>query len=89
MAVQAGQTALLRACDSGHIGGVRVLLGFGADVAATDAQGYSPLHHAVWRGNVELATLLLKFGASASTTSKNGGRPVVLAAAEVSGLTLC
>lgn len=58
-----GMTPLLRAVRSSKIALVRDLLGRGANLQATDAEGLSALHWATSGGDVEMAKCLLTLGA--------------------------
>lgn len=66
-----GASALVVAAHSGHGTLAQVLLDRGADPNAAGA-GYTPLHAAVLRGDVELVRALLAKGADANTPLKTG-----------------
>jgi uncharacterized protein len=68
----------LHACIAlnGSIDSVRVLLDAGADVNATAAGGYSPLHQAAAAGKSEVVRLLLKQGAKKDLTCDKGKLPL-------------
>src|SRR5262245_106306 len=51
---------------------VRALLARGANVNAAQGDGMSALHWAAYRGDAELADLLLKAGAKTEATTRNG-----------------
>lgn len=57
-----GSAPLHRACKSGDLAMVEVLLEFGALVDLNDSEDRSPLHFAVQSGNVKLLELLVLFG---------------------------
>ncbi|KAG2495925.1 hypothetical protein HYH03_005857 [Edaphochlamys debaryana] len=61
-----GQTPLMCACKGGSIGAVMLLLNRGADVRAVDAQGRTPLQHAMTLdkgASLKIAAALLQRGA--------------------------
>jgi uncharacterized protein len=64
----------LHACIAlhGSVESVRVLLDAGADVNATAAGGYSPLHQAAAAGKSEVVRLLLQNGAKKDATCDQG-----------------
>jgi ankyrin repeat protein len=53
----------------------RVLIAAGADVNATQRDGYTPLHAAAQHGDAELVELLLSSGADPSATKDDGETP--------------
>ena len=53
---------------------------FGADIGAKDNNGYTPLHHAAWGGDVEMIRVLGEFGADVEATLGNGRTPLHIAA---------
>ena len=74
-----GSTPLHAAAFSGHEGVVRILLGAGADVAATDNAGSTPLH---WGGRFEVVVrLLVEHGADVSAKANDGRTPEDIAMA--------
>jgi ankyrin repeat protein len=70
--------ALAGACDAGL---VRALVAAGADVNATGAGGWTPLHIAASRGQGELVRFLVGKGASANARAEDGTTPADIAAA--------
>jgi ankyrin repeat protein len=58
----------------------RVLLGAGADVAATQHGGFTPLHESAQSGDVELTELFLSAGADPRTLAEDGRSAIELAA---------
>eukprot|EP01065_Artemidia_motanka_P042018 TRINITY_DN5553_c0_g1_i1.p1 TRINITY_DN5553_c0_g1~~TRINITY_DN5553_c0_g1_i1.p1 ORF type:complete len:435 (+),score=32.30 TRINITY_DN5553_c0_g1_i1:28-1332(+) len=55
---------LLNACRDGESRAAEEALSDGADVTACDASGLTPLHLAVWRGDCECLSVLLRHAAS-------------------------
>ena len=64
---------------NGHVKVARFLIEHGADVAALDNNGSSPLHLASNNGQVEVAQLLVEHGADATSPRKDGWTPLHLA----------
>lgn len=60
-----GTHALMVAAAFGHVDTVRVLIDTGADVNAQDLTGWTPLHAAAFKGNLQIVRLLLERGAIA------------------------
>eukprot|EP00455_Lapot_gusevi_P019345 TRINITY_DN2072_c0_g1_i7.p1 TRINITY_DN2072_c0_g1~~TRINITY_DN2072_c0_g1_i7.p1 ORF type:complete len:191 (+),score=22.80 TRINITY_DN2072_c0_g1_i7:70-642(+) len=67
----AGQTALHKAVESGHVGSVQALLEAGASLAVRDAQGWTPLEWAKQRQFVSLVELLHRYQFQQSRNSRN------------------
>lgn len=65
-------TALLTACQRGHIEVVRLLLQLGADLEARLADGQTPLFLATASGDIALTQLLLQNGADTARKLKDG-----------------
>lgn len=77
----AGWTALHEAAWMGHVGMVRLLLEFGAEVDARDAKGRTPLHFAVGCGGGEEGVqVLLDAGAHVNRGDVVGMTPLHVAA---------
>ncbi|KAL0049995.1 hypothetical protein WJX82_002341 [Trebouxia sp. C0006] len=75
---------LHKATQKGDDVEVAALLAQGADVNARDAEGRTPLHHAVMRGHLQIVDMLLDKGGPALLLSKDilGCTPVHLAAVQ-------
>ncbi len=76
------QTPLMLALGEGMSQAVEALLDVGADANARDSAGFTPLYYAAgafWKENVGHVKLLLKHGASLSSTDARGRRPIDLA----------
>jgi uncharacterized protein len=67
------------AAKRGDKSAVRTLVAQKADVNARQPDGASALHWAVWRDDVELATMLLRAGADANAANLTGATPLSLA----------
>ena len=65
-------TALMFACEKGHVEAARLLLEKGAAVDAQDENGVTPLMTACEEGHVEVARLLLEKGADRTLADKEG-----------------
>jgi ankyrin repeat domain-containing protein 50 len=59
-----GITPLMEASYLGHIGVVKVLVEYGADICAVGIKGFSALYYAVRQGNFEVASFLIEQGLS-------------------------
>ena len=57
----------------------RLLIDQGADVSATDDDGWKPLHFAARYGHKEVARLLIEEGADASAADSDGRMPLYFA----------
>jgi ankyrin repeat protein len=75
-----GNTAL-HAAIAGRcaLAAIASLLAVGADAAAVDAQGYTPLHLIATRGDLAVAELLVACGADASVLTRDGKTVIQLA----------
>jgi ankyrin repeat protein len=75
---------LIKASKKGDAARVAELLRDDPSLAhARDEEGSTPLHHAAWKGQVEVATLLLDAGADVIAQNENthwGGTPLHAAA---------
>jgi ankyrin repeat protein len=82
MLVAAGsESPVADAAQLGQRSAVRTLLAQGADVNTARADGMTALHWAAWRGDAELAQMLLYAGANVGATTRLGSyTPLHLAA---------
>jgi ankyrin repeat protein len=78
-----GSTALHFAADKGQLETARLLLKYGASVAALAGLNWTPLHSAASEGWPLLVKLLLEKGADAKARTSEGKTPMELAAAQV------
>src|SRR5205085_6938049 len=67
------------AAMKGDTAAVRKLLLAKSDVNATQVDGASALHWAVYRDNIELVDLLLKAGANVNAANREGTTPLFMA----------
>ena len=74
-----GTHALMVAAAFGHEDTVRVLIDRGADVNAQDLTGWTPLHAAAFKGNIQIVRLLLARGAVAKPSTWFLESPSVMA----------
>lgn len=79
-----GNTELLRACIAdtrgNHTDTIIKLLRQGADPNIADSAGYTPLHYAVMKGNLNAVQALLQKGANRDAASISGSTPRNLSA---------
>jgi ankyrin repeat protein len=74
-----GITALMVACQDGHLDCVRTLLEAGAPVAQADEQGFTGLMLACGKGHVECVRTLLEAGAPVEQAVQDVGTALMLA----------
>ena len=67
-----GGTALLIACQEGHVNCVQLLCDGGATIELANSMGATPLFIASRYGNADCVRLLLSLGATASTVREDG-----------------
>ena len=67
-----GKTVLMRGARAGHVETVKVLLSAGANLEATDKDGWTALMWAAEEGHVEVVKVLLSAGANLEATDKDG-----------------
>jgi ankyrin repeat protein len=80
--VQGGRnanTALDAAVAAGHRATAEILLQAGAQVNPRSAGGFTPLHKAAFRGDLELVQLLLSHGSVVDARSEDGRTPLDMA----------
>lgn len=78
-----GTTALMLACEGGHEGAARVLLGLGASDSPVSHAGLSALHLSAREGSIGLTRLLIELGGgsvNAPCKDRYGWTPLMLAA---------
>jgi len=73
---------LNRAARLGRSNAVRKLIAEGADVDSRDREGYSALHYAVRRNDLELVEFLLSRGADANLPTLTGDTPLHIAVSQ-------
>jgi ankyrin repeat protein len=71
--------SLIEAVKASHVDTVRTLVEQRADVNATEADGATALHWAVYHDDAALSELLLRAGANARATNDHGVSPLSLA----------
>jgi ankyrin repeat protein len=73
--------AIVRAIETGNANVVRLLAALGLDLGVEGPWGGTALHHAAWRGRVELVRALLAAGAPVNVRDKTyGSSPIAWAA---------
>ena len=73
---EGSETPLFEAVYYGHVEFARMLLGRGAKPDILDKRfGWTPLHVAIWRTNIQAMRLLLDHGADVSVRNKYGETP--------------
>ena len=75
----AGKSDVADAAARGDIAAVRALMAQKADVNAPQADGATALHWAVFKGNKEIADMLLRAGANPKAANREGSTPLWLA----------
>ena len=81
----AADASLVEAAEHGRAGLVRALVDGGADVNATQVDGMTALHWAVYHDDTATARLLVRSGADADARNRYGVRPLALAATNANG----
>ena len=71
-----GITPLMIACSIGKLLLAMRLIRYGADVRATDKDGFTALHHATYHGRVQIITLLMDQGAELEMKTCAGYTPL-------------
>lgn len=56
---KSGATPFIISCENGHLGIIKLLVEFGADIQQTDKRGNTGLHYAVEKGHYELVQYIL------------------------------
>ncbi len=79
-----GNTLLHVATKIGSLGGVEILLDFGADINIKDKVGETPLHLAARNNDKEIFQLLLEGGGDLSVKNNSQRTPEHLAGKEIS-----
>ena len=75
----AGKSDVADAAMRNDLNAVRALIGQKADVNAAQPDGATALHWAAYRGNTEMAGLLLRAGANPKAPNRQGATPLWLA----------
>ena len=70
---------------SGRVACFKLLRDAGANLGATDAVDYTPLHHSASRADVEMVSLLIQAGVNVNVTSRDGFTPLHEAARNLFG----
>lgn len=74
-----GNSLLKAATWSGSIESVKLLIGLGASVDVSDAEGWMPIQHAAWLGNSTVLKLFVAAGANPKVVAANGSTLLHLA----------
>jgi ankyrin repeat protein len=80
-----GRTPLHYAALEGPVDQLRTLIADGANVAATDEQGFTPLHFGCQQDRVEVVELLLAAGAPIDPVDAWGNTPLFRAVFNANG----
>ncbi|BGP39986.1 putative ankyrin-repeat protein [Rhodotorula kratochvilovae] len=75
-----GNTALMAAATTGNLEIVKLLVGAGADVTATNEKGATALHYAASKGHVSVGRLLISKGADINARDRASQLPLHRAA---------
>lgn len=75
-----GNTALMIACEEGHVAMVTFLLQHGASVEKRNAMGSTAVHHACSHGHVDIVRVLADKGADLTSINQLGKTPLISAA---------
>jgi ankyrin repeat protein len=75
------QADLIQAARAGNVPAVRSAIARGADVNAPDQgiNGWTPLMHAIHKGQPAAAKALVEAGADPNRSARNGGTPLLMA----------
>src|ERR1041384_6598313 len=76
----AGPSEIASAAERGDLAAIRALIAKKVDVNAAQPDGATALHWAVYRNSAEMADVLLRAGAKAQVTNKDGISPLYMAA---------
>jgi ankyrin repeat protein len=75
------RAAIADAAGHGRVDSVRLMVDFGFDLGWEGSWCGTPLHHAAWHGNPELASLLIELGAPVNARDRTfGSSPIGWAA---------
>lgn len=85
LAAPADEAVLADAVERGDVGAVRGLLADGADVNASQVDGMTALHWAVYHDDSATTQLLIEAGANARTENRYGVRPLWVAVTNGNG----
>ena len=82
-----GETALMKACSSGHIEAVKLLIKHGANVNCRDDDKMTPLMFAADEGHTEIVKVLIAAGADVNAKDEDGDTALRMAEDEHHGDT--
>jgi ankyrin repeat protein len=74
-----GMTAMMMACQSGHLAVLKSMLARKANIECRDKNGWTPLMHAAENGHLELVKALLAIGADRKAKDASGRTALELA----------